>query len=530
MIQYESGGVWYFLKIFQLKGSVFPSSFALAIPAGALSALAKWLLQTQSSLAFLSDAESILLQSQAWGGFSFLVGFLIVFRTSQAYKRFWDGCTATHTMRAEWFDACSALTAFTRFSKAEMKEVMRFKHTVIRLFSMLHAASLAELEDVNSEDVSEINAFNFELLDVDGIDEASLLAVKNSSFKVELIFSWIQLLIVEHIKTGVLSIPPPILSRAFQEIANGMVAFHDAMKISYVPFPFPYAQTCDMLLIFHYCTVPVITAQWVTAPGWAFLFVFVQVFIVWSLNFIAVEIENPFGTDANDLDGHQMQREMNQQLLLLVDPTTLRTPTLVEDVATWSEDPDEEVEMSLNVSFQDIWNLIEENSVGERMALPAHTGREKGLFSHADASAEEKRERVRRSSNPDLYAFHATPFERRGQRQVWQSSESQKTSVFSQNGTTHCSRGQLAPNNGDGGGSPFVSEAFVAEGTEISGSCISSAGQRHCSLTEPIKEEHEVCDLRSPGVHVLKEKDATPAHGETQSCISSAGSSQVVYV
>ena len=32
-----------------------------------------------------------------------------------------------------------------------------------------------------------------------------------------------------------------------------------------------------------------------------------QVFILWSLNAIALEIENPFGFDANDIDAQAMQ-------------------------------------------------------------------------------------------------------------------------------------------------------------------------------------------------------------------------------
>merc|ERR1712046_94535 len=102
-----------------------------------------------------------------------------------------------------------------------------------------------------------------------------------------------------------------------QEIANGMVAFHDAMKISYVPFPFPYAQTCDALLILHYVVVPFLTAQWVSNAWWGVLFCFIPVFCLWSLNLIAVEIENPFGTDDNDLDGHYMQEELNRHLSML---------------------------------------------------------------------------------------------------------------------------------------------------------------------------------------------------------------------
>eukprot|EP00971_Amphidinium_carterae_P270820 5374284-Amphidinium_carterae.1 len=33
---------------------------------------------------------------------------------------------------------------------------------------------------------------------------------------------------------------------AREEIANGMVAFHDAMKITYIPFPFPYAASLSL--------------------------------------------------------------------------------------------------------------------------------------------------------------------------------------------------------------------------------------------------------------------------------------------
>merc|ERR1712061_29803 len=164
---------------------------------------------------------------------------------------------------------------------------------------MMHAAALAELEDMNCTAADDVKAFKFELIDVQGIDEDSLKVMKHSAARVELVFEWIQLLIVENIETGVLSIPAPILSRAFQEIANGMVAFHEAVNITYIPFPFPYAQICDILLIMHWLMSPVIISQWVHSPIFAGTFVFIQVLIVWSLNFIAVEIDNPFGTDAN---------------------------------------------------------------------------------------------------------------------------------------------------------------------------------------------------------------------------------------
>lgn len=270
----------------------------------------------------------MLKDNAAWSGFSFLVGFLIVFRTSQSYNRFWDGCTSTHEMRAEWFDGCSSLLAFCRFSEAPEGDISTFQNTLVRLFSMLHSAALAEIEDTSSPDVEDVESFKFELIDIDGIDPACILAIRDCEAKVELIFQWIQLLIVEHIRTGVLSIPAPILSRSFQEIATGMVAFHDALKISQIPFPFPYAQTCDFLLVLHFCVVPFVISQWCDQIVWAFVFSFIQVFILWVLNMIAVELENPFGHDANDIDGREMQREMNTLLMLLMSSDAQNPPKL----------------------------------------------------------------------------------------------------------------------------------------------------------------------------------------------------------
>merc|ERR1719375_620630 len=95
---------------------------------------------------------------------------------------------------------------------------------------------------MTSGQVHEVQAFNMELIDAGALSNESLRVIRDSDAKAELIFQWIQQVVVENIKTGILSIPPPILSRSFQEIANGMVHFHEAMKISNVPFPFPYAQ------------------------------------------------------------------------------------------------------------------------------------------------------------------------------------------------------------------------------------------------------------------------------------------------
>jgi len=332
MIQYESGGCYFFLNCFKLYGSVFPKAIRISLPCGAITGLMAYIIHYRSLFDALEDESSVMRNNAVWGGFSFLVGFLIVFRTSQAYNRFWEGCTSTHKMGVEWFDSCAALVAFTKASIAPPEQTLAFQHTLIRLFSMLHAAALGEIEDCGEgdEDVhySAVEAFKMELLDPDAIDELSLETVRDSNAKVELIFQWIQQLVVENMATGVMCIPPPILTRAFQEIAAGMVHFHDAMKISNVPFPFPYAQTCDSILMMHWLLTPFIVCSWVGSFWWATIFSFMQVFTLWTLNLIAIELENPFGRDPNDIDGERMQLVMNNHLRMLISDAQVRTPSL----------------------------------------------------------------------------------------------------------------------------------------------------------------------------------------------------------
>merc|ERR1712107_452284 len=54
-----------------------------------------------------------------------------------------------------------------------------------------------------------------------------------------------------------LDIAPPIQSRMYQELSNGMLAFNQALKVADVPFPFPYAQLLYVLLVVFVLLIPI---------------------------------------------------------------------------------------------------------------------------------------------------------------------------------------------------------------------------------------------------------------------------------
>merc|ERR1712232_355326 len=148
MIYYKTGGRHIILNTFICRGSVFPVTPCIALPSAIFAAVLKVFVPNGLLSSTIGNhweafgSDGVMTETTAWGGFSFFVGFLIVFRTSQAFSRFWEGCTSSHACHAEWFDAVSSLVAFTKYSTAPKDQIEDFKQLLIRLASMLHAVAL----------------------------------------------------------------------------------------------------------------------------------------------------------------------------------------------------------------------------------------------------------------------------------------------------------------------------------------------------------------------------------------------------
>jgi len=266
------------------------------------------------------------LNTTAYSSFTFLVGFLVIFRTSQSYLRFWEGATKVHALMGDWFCAVSTLFAYCRHSKAEYSKILEFQQTLIRLVSLLNAMALAELEG-DDIPVPEPSALRFQLVDVTGLDETILRKLHTSKNRPEVVFQWVQLLIVEAINTGVMNIAPPLLTRVFQQLALGMTRYHEMLKFATVPMPFPYVVTAELLILIHLIVTPVFLASWLPIP-YAAILSFVLVFVIWSLHLVAAELENPFERDVNDLNMHEIQMKLNGWLADLSSEMAQNLPRL----------------------------------------------------------------------------------------------------------------------------------------------------------------------------------------------------------
>lgn len=302
-------GVW--------RGSVVPKAVLFSLPSVAMV----------FALRFISDnmpeedwSSETIQNGQLWNALTSTLAFLLTFRCNKAYQRFWDGTTLLHQMWGEWFDASSCLIAFTsKAIKKDPKAVSDFRHTLIRLVSLLHSSALDEIGQ-KSDDKDK----TYSLLDPAGLDQATLEYLvrckddKNLGFnRVEVIIHMIQTLVVDA-HPGVLEIPPPILSRVFQTLSRGQVNLANCKKMVTTLYPFPLAQLTAVLLIVLAVLTPFHMAAIIINRYWACIFTGVPVAGLFALNYIARELEMPFGDDPNDLPIDEFQEHMNRSLLMLI--------------------------------------------------------------------------------------------------------------------------------------------------------------------------------------------------------------------
>jgi len=111
--------------------------------------------------------------------------------------------------------------------------------------------------------------------------------------------------------------PPPIISRCYQELSNGMLGFNQALKMADIPFPFPFSQLLELLLVTFTMIIPFYTAVFtqgmIATPVLAF---FITIGF-WSLSEISRELEDPFGDGPNQLpiiDMHERFVELLRQI------------------------------------------------------------------------------------------------------------------------------------------------------------------------------------------------------------------------
>merc|ERR1712032_299320 len=168
----------------------------------------------------------------------------------------------------------------------------------------------------------------FSIIDIECLGEEYRARLDKYCFteRVDLVYMWLTGFVVKNIKNGLLNVPPPILSRVFQELEKAMIEYSQLVEVMKIPFPFPYAQTAYFLLVLMGFGTPFAMCSWTNHLASCGILTFVAVVCLASLELIAEQLENPFGDDPNDLPVESFQREMNESLAMMRSPDALDSP------------------------------------------------------------------------------------------------------------------------------------------------------------------------------------------------------------
>jgi predicted membrane chloride channel (bestrophin family) len=308
-----------------LRQHVFWYSLKFAVPSAFLAAALNYL-DHDIGLEFI---EIVIPDKVILTAFSGTVSMLMVFRTVQALNAYRAGAANLFSMVGSWYDCACTLISFTRKPTADPEAVENFKHTLVRLFSLLNIFCLADLENQGEE--ANTRSMDFDMIDIESLDNETLQDITKSECKAEVVCHKIQCLVVDSMSSGVTAVPAALLARVLQDLGAGMVKFHETKNLSHVPLPFALEMVTEILLFLHTMFAPFMLAHLCAGPATAAGYTLVLVFIYISLNCLACEVENPFNGDLNDINTRELHNELNIRLVSLVNLSAKRAPFVLKE-------------------------------------------------------------------------------------------------------------------------------------------------------------------------------------------------------
>ena len=154
-----------------------------------------------------------------------------------------------------------------------------------------------------------------------GISDEEVLALQQArgpNAKMALVTLWVQEFISrEYLAGSTGKVAPPIISRLYQYISDGVVGFQQARKVAYIPFPFVHAQMMALFSAAIMFIFPLLYVSQVHRLEFAIVMNFTTVLCFLGMEQVARELENPFQNVPNDLPLTTFQAQFNEALVTM---------------------------------------------------------------------------------------------------------------------------------------------------------------------------------------------------------------------
>lgn len=266
MIDYDARS--WIRTTFAVRGTVLPRLFVRVVAVAALGVVA--VAVQQRSHAKLPTLPHTLIGAA--------LGLLLVFRTNASYDRWWEGRKLLGALVNRTRDVARQIATFTRDEEATRAVQRR-----------LVAFYVLGMQGVRREKRVEVVRTLLRPDELAALEKADAIAL------------WAHLFLsreVEGLRRG-----GKLTAEQHQLVDANVTALVDYLggceRIARTPVPFAYAQHIKLFVAIFCGTAPFVMADalgWLTAPVSAVL-----AFALLGIDEIGVEIEEPFGHDANDL-------------------------------------------------------------------------------------------------------------------------------------------------------------------------------------------------------------------------------------
>lgn len=290
------------------------------------------------------------LEWPAWV-YATVLAFATIFRTALAYSRYWEGISSSVAMLSQWRGAYVNLNAFVDASIAEHARMGNFDHVeellysrarLLHWFSLLNAVAVQTLQwredpdplrPMSQSEVGSMEKRRFwdPLHDRESCERIFILSQTSRPEREQLqatfdklthVIHWIEHEVsVLHLFKYLL-ISSPILTRVYEDLSGGTLAYCQAHTIAFIPFPFLFAQVLSYLLYVFIFLCPFIVQASLKESSlglskdfgsWPAL-VTMNILLVTGfscLNEIAIELEDPFREKSNNFPVRVLQRRVD---------------------------------------------------------------------------------------------------------------------------------------------------------------------------------------------------------------------------
>jgi putative membrane protein len=272
MIEYDNKN--WFRLVFAFRGTVVPK---LAIEIVLLMAWTAVVLAGYKSAVIPKDFKIDMVVFNVIG---LALGLLLVFRTNSSYDRYWEG----RKLMGAVTNASRNIAIILNSLISENEQHQRRQY--ISLLSAFIFALKARLR--TGVGIKDLPMLENELRNSVLKQKNVPLAILNA-FYAEL----------STLKTQLLNAKDAEQLTLNTEFANLVNSLGGMERIRYTPMPFPYASHLRMFITLYFVFLPFGLSQqlgWITVPAIGIISL-----VLIGINEIGIEIEDPFGTDPNDL-------------------------------------------------------------------------------------------------------------------------------------------------------------------------------------------------------------------------------------